>query len=302
MKSLKYIQNYQLIFRKVAKEAQKKEVDRYVLSAKNKNKAMWKLINKESGNTQQICNIIINDGGEIITNLQIVSDKFNIFFTELIEDLSSQNNYPCLKQNLKFQIKNCPETMFVARVTLIEVEQAIKSLKSNSSAGFDEIPMPLVKQCLYYFVKPLVHIYNVSFQTGIFPDMMKKGKIRPVFKKGDRPDVQNYRPISILSVFSKILEKLMYNRLLSFLKKHNTLTLSDPTSDLVRHYDFPVPLQCRKTSDTFFVAFVLLLRCRSLSDAFPHVVRTRNPPTSFQPKINKSWGVRGWQKNWIGKG
>jgi hypothetical protein len=70
------------------------------------------------------------------------------------------------------------------------------------------------------------------------------------------------------------------------------LTLSDPTSDLVRHYDFPIPLQCRKTSDTFFfVAFVLPLRCRSLSDAFPHVVLTSNPPTTFQPRINKSWGV-----------
>ena len=50
-----------------------------------------------------------------------------------------------------------------------------------------------------------------------------------------------------------------------------SLTLSDPTSDLVRHYDFPVPLRCRKTSDTFLLR---PLRCRSLSDAFPHVVRT----------------------------
>ena len=84
--------------------------------------------------------------------------------------------------------------------------------------------MSLVKECLGYFIKPLVHIYNVSFQTGIFPDMMKLAKIKPLFKKGDRRNIQNYRPIFILSAFSKILEKLMYNRLLSFLKKHNTLT------------------------------------------------------------------------------
>jgi hypothetical protein len=81
------------------------------------------------------------------------------------------------------------------------------------------------------------------------------------------------------------------------------LTLSDPTSDLVWHYDFPVPLQWRKTSDTFFfVTFVLPLRCRSLSDAFPHVVWTSNPPTSFQPKINKSRGVCGWQNKLDWKG
>jgi hypothetical protein len=55
--------------------------------------------------------------------------------------------------------------------------------------------------------------------------MMKKAKVRPLFKKGDRQDIQNYRSISILSAFSKILEKLMYNRLLSLLKKHDTLTI-----------------------------------------------------------------------------
>jgi hypothetical protein len=79
--------------------------------------------------------------------------------------------------------------------------------------------MSLVKQCLGYFIEPLVHIYNVSFEMGIFPDMMKLAKIIPLFKKGDRQDTHNYRLISILSAFSKILENLMYNRLLSFLKK-----------------------------------------------------------------------------------
>jgi hypothetical protein len=114
--------------------------------------------------------------------------------------------------------------MFIAPVTEIEAERTIKGLKTNSAAGFDEIPMSLIKQCLGYFVKPLTHIYNVSFQTDIFPDIMKKAKIRPLFKKGDKQDIQNYRPISILSAFLKILEKLMYNRLLSLLMKHDILT------------------------------------------------------------------------------
>jgi hypothetical protein len=98
--------------------------------------------------------------------------------------------------------------MFIAPVTEIEVEQTIKGLKTNSAAaGFDEIPVSLVKQCLGCFVKPLTHIYNVSFQIGIFPDSKKKAKIRPLLKKGDKQVIQNYRPISILPVFSKIIEK-----------------------------------------------------------------------------------------------
>ena len=73
-----YIQNYQRIFRKVVIEGKKKEADRYVLSSKNKNKSLWKLINREIGKTQKTCDII-NIRDKIITNLQIVSDQFNTF-------------------------------------------------------------------------------------------------------------------------------------------------------------------------------------------------------------------------------
>jgi len=75
--------------------------------------------------------------------------------------------------------------LFLAPVTETEVEQVIRGLKKKSSPGFDEIPTSLVKQCLCYLIKPLVHD-SVSLQTGIFPDMMKKTKIEPLFKKGNR--------------------------------------------------------------------------------------------------------------------
>jgi hypothetical protein len=211
MKSLKYIQNYQRIYRKVITEAKKREADRLILSATNKNKPLWKIINKEISNPQQRPNIIINTGDKVITNPQTITEKFASHFTEVIEDLLSQINHHCPQQYLKLQTKHCSETMFIAPVTETELIQVIKGLKNNSSAGFDETPTFLVKQCLCLFIKPLVHIYNVSFQTGTFPDMMKIAKVKPSFKQKDRQDIQNYRPISILSVFSKPLEKLMYN-------------------------------------------------------------------------------------------
>jgi hypothetical protein len=100
--------------------------------------------------------------------------------------------------------------MFIAPVKEIDVEQTIKGLKTNSAAGFDEIPKSLFQQCLRYFVKPLNHIYNVSFQNDVFPVIMKKVKITQLFKKGDKQDIQNYRPISILSVFLKISDEAGY--------------------------------------------------------------------------------------------
>jgi hypothetical protein len=123
----------------VVTEAKKKEADRYILSSRKKNKALWKLINREIGKTQQSCNIVINFRDKTITNPQIVSDRFNTFFIEVIDKLLSQKNQPFFKKDLKLQIKKCAETMFVSPVTETEMERVIKSLKNNSSVGFDEI-------------------------------------------------------------------------------------------------------------------------------------------------------------------
>ena len=133
---------------------------------------------------------MIKTGNEIIMDPQIVTEKFNNYFIEVTENLLSQINHHC-PQHPKFQTKYCPETMFVAPITEAEVIQVIKSLKNNSSVGIDEIPTFLVKQYLCYFIKPLVHIYYVSFQTGILPDMMKRAKVKSLFKQKDRQDVQN---------------------------------------------------------------------------------------------------------------
>jgi hypothetical protein len=92
--------------------------------------------------------------------------------------------------------------------------RVINSLKGNSYARFDEIPEFLVKCCVHYIKNPLTYACNISVKSGVFPGMMKIPKISPLFKKGDKLDIWNYRPNTLLSVFSKILEKIMYHRLL----------------------------------------------------------------------------------------
>jgi hypothetical protein len=81
------------------------------------------------------------------------------------------------------------------------MQRVIASLNKNASAGWDEIPMLWIRQCMGYIIKSLARICNVSFKYGIFPDQMKVAKIKPLFKKGDKQNMQNYRPISVLSVF-----------------------------------------------------------------------------------------------------
>ena len=75
----------------------------------------------------------------------------------------------------------------------------------------------------YILVIPLEHIFNISLQTGVFPEGMKIARIIPIFKNGNINDFTNYRAISLLSQFSKILEKIFHNRMMSFIEEKNIL-------------------------------------------------------------------------------
>ena len=103
MESVKYIQNYQLIYRKVIEEAKRREADRLILYAKNKNKSLWKIINKEIVNSHHVSNTKMNTGAKTITNPQTITEKSNVCFTEVTEDLLSQVNYHCPQQHLNFK-------------------------------------------------------------------------------------------------------------------------------------------------------------------------------------------------------
>ena len=72
-------------------------------------------------------------------------------------------------------------------------------------------------------ILPLAHIINMSFVTGVYPELLKIVKVIPIHKGGFTQDVNNYRPISLLSIFDKIIEKLLHKRLYNFLEEHNTV-------------------------------------------------------------------------------
>jgi len=73
-------------------------------------------------------------------------------------------------------------------------------------------------------VVPLCKLVNVSFSTGVFPDVLKIAKIIPLHKRGSTQELNNFRPISLLSIFDKIMEKLMHKRLYAFIEEHNILS------------------------------------------------------------------------------
>ena len=117
--------------------------------------------------------------------------------------------------------------MFLSPVDDQDIIRTVQSVKSKMSTDCNDLNMSMVTNIIAHIVKPLKHICNVSFNTGIFPNQMKIAtKVIPIFKSGEKGVFTNYKPISLLPQFSKILEKLYSDRLDSFLLKYNILSPS----------------------------------------------------------------------------
>jgi hypothetical protein len=198
----------------------------------NKNKTVSDTVNLETnktGNTEEINALKID--GNTISDCQEIANAFNKYFSTVAENINMKQNALCshnsdnttpiqfLTQSFKHPFPN----MNLKSVSTKEIEQIIKSLKPKNSTGYDGISTKLIKISSSFISSPLTHICNKSLSSGIFPDRMKYAVVKPLFKKGDKSKTSNYRPISILSSFSKILEKVMSNRQHEHLNKYKIL-------------------------------------------------------------------------------
>jgi hypothetical protein len=107
-------------------------------------------------------------------------------------------------------------------ITVAEV-CSISSLKNKNSSEYDGLSNKILKLCGNQISKPLTYIYNLSLNSGICPDRLNYANIKPCFKKGDRLQITNYRPISLLTGFSKIFEMLIFSRLKQHSVSNNIL-------------------------------------------------------------------------------
>ena len=114
-------------------------------------------------------------------------------------------------------------TIFLQPTDKEEIANIISSLNSNKASGLNNIPYRILFLLKNGILKQLADFFNLSFMTGVFPSVLKATKVVPVFKKDSKLDYSNYRPISLLSNIEKILEKLMYKRLYTFLNNNNII-------------------------------------------------------------------------------
>ena len=164
----------------------------------------------------------ISHNGSTIRDSFVIGNVFNDFFTSVGRKIQSSIPQVSTTSFGHYLSSPNPNSMYLVTTNHEEVLSIISNLK-NSAAGPDEIPPKLVKAVAPLICDPLVHVFNLSLQQGIVPKALKTARVIPVYKNGNKNIVSNYRPISVLPCFSKILEKLMFDRLYRFLVKFDML-------------------------------------------------------------------------------
>ena len=126
-------------------------------------------------------------------------------------------------RTLKIPILTDPNTFMIKPTSPAKIEDIITSIDTTKSVGPNSIPNQLLQAIKKSISTPLANLFNNSFLNGHCPEFIKISIVIPIYKKDSKLIVSNYRPISLLSNINKILEKLMFNRLYSFLETNKSI-------------------------------------------------------------------------------
>ena len=184
-------------------------------------KQTWALINELRGKTKSGIKDSFKIDGELVKDKRVISNGFNMFFSSIATTLNAKlcssrpvgnggHSQNCYKKYFNKRITN---SIYMTPCDSKEIEDTIKSFQGDKAS---DLSISVLKKCSPIISLHLAGFLNLFMESGIFPNILKIGKVTPVFKKGDPQLFDNYRPISILPIFGKIYEKIIYRRLYSF--------------------------------------------------------------------------------------
>ena len=186
---------------------------------KNDMKKSWSLLNHLMGRNKSKQEIVrILDGNAEFTEAHDIANKFADYFSNVGVNL--ENNLSQTDVSPTTHIDSNPHSFYLFPATYDECLNVISNLKLTKTS-LNQIPVSIFKRVKDIICAPLMKLINASFKHGIFPSSMKLARVTPVYKKIDPKFCSNYRPISSLPYVSKIYERLMTNRIISFFNKHS---------------------------------------------------------------------------------
>ena len=283
---------YKNILTKVMRKS-KNVYFRTIFERNKKNiKENWKIVNKILGkhsDRKKVRNLIVNEIE--ITDGKLIAEEFVNYFSTVATKLDQQTPPPDLSYTTFFNPSQ-PNSFFIKPVTVDECVRIISNLK-NSKNDVNTVPVYLLKKYRFLLSVSIRNLINESFYSGIFPECLKRATVTPIFKGGSEVDVSCYRPISVVSVFSKIFERAMADRLFNYISKYNIMSSSQfgflkgkNTSDAIS--SFIENIYCALDNKNHSLSVFLDLR-----KAFD----TLNHPILFSKLRN--YGIRGVAGSWF---
>ena len=265
---------------------------------KSDTKATWNAINKilrpEGKNKSKSIKKLLFEN-EIITENIDIANSLNDYFCNIGAEISRKyhtdpenqaNNY------LSYLNDDYCNSFFFKASTSNDINSIIKSLK-NKRTSYNNIPIPVLK-IVSDIISPVIsYIINKSIETSSFPDELKIARITPIFKSGDRENVSNYRPISVLPILSKIFEKFAYIQLYNYLEDHKILyqnqygfrNKKSTNQAIINHLQY-----LYDNLDSGHIIFSIFLDFRKAFDCVDHKI--------LLSKLNY-YGIRGTALDWF---
>ena len=260
-------------------------------------KVLWQNLHDiTQKSSKQHSNFIYDDNGDPILDHETTANKFNNFFTSLYKDLDrsdGKSTHDCTKLRDFVDSKVPHGTEFhIPHVSASFIQQQLQNLKTNKATGIDDISAKYLKLSASVVSQPLATILNLSITNGIFPDDLKKAKVTPIFKKGEKHDVNNYRPISVLPIITGIFERYISTCLIGFLDEHKLIY--ENQSGFRRHHSCQTALT--KMVDNWFTAMnndevvgAVLLDLSKAFDLVNHQILKQKLSAYKFSQLSQSW-------------
>lgn len=282
---------YKRILTKIMRFAEKQYYYQLMNKYKSNIKKSWQILknilNMSSGNNLPSQFKI---GNKIEECPEKIADAFNRYYVNVGPKLASK--IPIMNNNPLEHVTSIQNSIFINETNSEEIISIIKDLKI-SSPGHDDIDIKIVKKSCAVITEPLTYLFNLSLNQGHFPDELKVARVTPIYKSDDPSMINNYRPVSVLPVFSKILEKIMLKRLNSFFEQFDIFYnlqfgfRSKHNTSLALIYLIDLILQSINNGE--IVLGVLIDYCKAF-DTVNHNILLN--------KLNK-YGVRGIANTWL---
>ena len=218
--------NYNSALRKSIKRAKANYYTDKCKEYKSQTKRLWKLINEIAGKKNDKSNLVdylkIEDVN--VYNAKKISNSFTKYFSDVGEKFA--NKIPASTKSISEYLKlmgSNTKSIFLQPTDENEIRKIAFDLPSKASCGHDRVSNVLLKEIITHIAEPLCLIFNQSILTGEFPDDMKLAEVVPLYKSKEHYNESDYRPISLLTTISKILEKIVYKRVYKFLTESSQL-------------------------------------------------------------------------------